>query len=231
MSRNLNQHKSPAARWVRRGAQPALLLAAQLLAALLLAGLGGLALLPSAWKLRRRQPLALHGIVTLDDAAAACRRSGLAGWALVTYAQQLVYHKFAVYSVHNLWDTPAAAFVYGMGYCTQYNLALKQLLQRLGIQSQVVFCLQVAVEEMPAWRMGHTWLRVTLDGDTRDLCAGRAENRPGAVGFTPLRRVLRGWPPLLLLTHLGMIPFCGFLTWRALCMRRGEPAWMWMPRA
>jgi hypothetical protein len=49
--------------------------------------------------------VALDGIVTLDDAAAACRRSGLTGWELVTYAQHLAYRKFTHYSCRNLWDS------------------------------------------------------------------------------------------------------------------------------
>ena len=38
----------------------------------------GLLMLPAAWALRGRSPVALDGIATLDDAVAACRRSGLA---------------------------------------------------------------------------------------------------------------------------------------------------------
>ena len=190
----------------------------------------GLALLPGAWKLRGRGALALDGVVTLDDAVTQCRRSGLQGWELVTFAQRLVYRKFACYSARNLWDMPARAFVYGMGYCTQYNLALKQLLGKLGIRSQAVFCLQVAVNDEPNWRMGHTWLRVTVDGVTRDVCAGHALNAPGRVGFTPLRRVWPGPLTILFITHLGMIGFCGVLEWRALLSGQPEPAWMFVER-
>jgi hypothetical protein len=194
------------------------------------AALTALPLLPGAWKLRARRPLALDGLLTLDDAVLACRSSGLEGWDRVAYAQALVYHKFVFYSARNLWDAPAQAFLYGMGYCTQYNLALAQLLDRLGVHSQAVFCLQVRVDDLPDWRMGHTWLRVTIDGETRDVCAGRAENLPGSVGFTPLRRVWPGHPAVLFLTHLGMIGFCGFLQWRALLRGQPEPAWMFVER-
>lgn len=206
-----------------------LLLAAK--AGLVAAGLVALPLLPAAWKLRSRRPLAVGDIRTLDDAAAACRRSGLGGWELVTYAQQLVYRKFACYSARNLGDTPARAFRYGMGYCTQYNLALAQLLAKLGIRSRAVFCLQVRVDDVPDWRMGHTWLRVTVGDVTQDVCAGRAENLPGCVGFTPLRRVWPGHPALLLLTHVGMIAFCGWLEWQALLTGQAEPAWMFVERS
>lgn len=208
--------------------------------AILLAAAAGsvLPLLPAAWALRGRGPAAVDGIETLDDAVTECQRSGLAGWELVTYAQRLVYRKFHYYSCLNLWDTPAQAFRRGMGYCTQYNLALKQLLDRLdmcsptglGFDTQAVFSLRVAVAEDPAWAMGHTWLRVRVDGETRDVCAGQAANLPGQVGFTPLAPVLPGNGFVLFLTHLGLIGYAGFLEWRALLTRRPLPGWMFQVR-
>jgi hypothetical protein len=200
----------------------------------------GLLLLPAAWALRAQRPVARDGIETLDDAAAACLRTGLAGWELVTYAQRLVYRRFTHYSCRNLWDTPAQAFRRGMGYsmprsfghCTQYNLALKQLLERLGFATQAVFSLRVRVAEDPDWTMGHTWLRVrvTAGGETRDVCAGHANNLPGQVSFTPLAPVWPGHGFVLVLTHLGMIGFCGFLEWRGLLTRRPLPEWMFEER-
>jgi hypothetical protein len=190
----------------------------------------GLLLLPARVHLRHREPVVADGIATLDDAAAACRRSGLCGWDLVTYAQRLVYRKFTYYSCRNLWDTPATAFRRGMGYCTQYNLALKHLLDRLGFQTQAVFSLRVRVMDHPEWTMGHTWLRVRVAGETRGVCAGDADNLPGQVNFTPLAPVWPGKDGVLLLTHLGMIGFCGFLEWRSLLTGRPLPAWMFEER-
>ena len=147
------------------------------------AGFGAL-MLPAAWALRGRGPVALDGtdplddidpledIDRIDDAAAGCRASGLSGWELVTYAQRLVYRKFTHYSCRNLWDTPAGAFRRGMGYCTQYNLALKQLLERLGFDARAVFSPRVRVASDPTWAMGHTWLRVRVEGEERDVCRG-----------------------------------------------------------
>ncbi len=117
-----------------------------------------------------------------------------------------------------------------MGYCTQYNLALKQLLDRLGFETQAVFSLRVRVVDNPAWAMGHTWLRVRIDGETRDVCAGHAANLPGQVGFTPLAPVLPGNGFVLFLTHLGLIGYAGFLEWRALLTRRPVPGWMFQAR-
>jgi hypothetical protein len=158
----------------------------------------------------------LDGVTTVDDAVEACRQSGLRGWDLVAFAQHLVYRKFTFYSTCNLWDTPARAFEHGMGYCTQYNLALKSILDRLGFRIQAVFSLKVQVADDTDWTMGHTWLRVALDGEVRDVCAGRADNRPGANHFVPLAPVWPGSPAILFLSHLGAILLCGTLEWKAL---------------
>ena len=169
----------------------------------------GILMLPTAWALRGYRPTAADKIKTLDDDAAACQRSGLSGWELVTFAQRLVYRKFACYSCHTR---------HGMGYCTQYNLALKQLVDRLGFATQAVFSFKVRVADNPEWTMGPTWLRVRVGNQVRDICAGHASNLPGQVSFTPLAPVWPGYAPVLLLSHLGMILFCGFLEWRALLM-------------
>jgi hypothetical protein len=190
----------------------------------------GLLLLP-AWRAQAgRAPLCIDGVETLDDAVEACRRTGLSRWELVTCAQRLVYRKFACYSCRNLWDTPAQAFRYGMGYCTQYNLALKLLLDRQGVATQAVTSFKVRVADDPAWAMGHTWLRVTVEGEVRDVCAGHADNLPGQVNFVPVAPVLPVGVPVLFLLHLGMIPFCGCLEWRTVITGVPLPAWMFRER-
>jgi hypothetical protein len=203
--------------------------------ALLAAGGGlttaaGLLVLPGAWKTRGCGPRELDGVTTLDDAAAVCRRTGLEGWELVLVAQRLVYDKFAFYSLRNGWDTPARAFARSMGYCTQYNLALGQLLERLGFAVKPVFSLRVRVFDDPDWTMGHTWLRVTLEGETLDVCAGAADNRPGSVNFTPQAPVLPGSRAVFFFTSLGLVLFSGFLDWKALLSGHPPPAWMLMER-
>ena len=149
-------------------------------------------LLPGASRLGKLRPTSLNGIVTIDDAIAAGRRTGLASWELVAYAQQLVRRKFAVYTTRNLGDSPARAFEHGLGYCTQYNLALKQILDGLGFETRVIFSLKVRDLNDDRWNMGHTWLRVTIDGEERDVCAGESENNPGQNRFGR-----SGPPPLL----------------------------------
>ncbi len=193
--------------------------------------LAGLAMAPALKDLIRRAPTTVRGVCTLEDAVQQCASTELVGWELVSFAQHLVYDKFRIYSCRNLWDTPALAFRYGMGYCTQYNLALGQLLARLRLAVQPVFALRIRSTVRPDWTMGHTWLRVTHAGETRDVCAGAVENEPGAVTFQPLTAVHAGRPGILLLTHLGLIFYAGVLEWRAVLTRRPRPGWMFEPRA
>ena len=201
-----------------------------LLLPLIVAAASGLLLLPGALRLPKYQRTAVDGVVNINDAVRACRRSGLRGWELVTFAQQLTARKFATYSTLNLWDPPGRAFIYGTGYCTQYNLALKRILDRLGFETTAVFALRARVFDNEAWTMGHTWLRVTLDGDTRDVCAGREDNKPGKVHFMPLSTVHNGRPLTMLLTQLGLILFMGFLEWKALLTKTEPPAWAYKER-
>ncbi|MCU0510819.1 MAG: hypothetical protein MUC34_21165 [Anaerolineae bacterium] len=102
------------------------------------ASLTGLMLAPALKDLIKRQPTGARGIVSLEGAYRLCKKTNLQGWELVDFVTELVHAKFRTYSVRNLWDTPALAFKYGMGYCTQYNLALAQLLRRLGFAVQPV---------------------------------------------------------------------------------------------
>lgn len=190
----------------------------------------GLLLLPGALRLRNYQRTSLDGVVSMRDAVELCRRSGLQGWDQVAFAQELVARKFAVYSTLNLWDPPGRAFAHGSGYCTQYNLALARILERLGFQTRAVFARKVQVFDNADWSMGHTWLKVTIDGETRDVCAGRIENRPGVVRFRPLTPVREGRRITLLFSHLGLIPFVGMLEWKAFLTGAQPPEWTYRPR-
>jgi hypothetical protein len=169
-------------------------------------------------------------VTNLKDAALVCRLSGLLDWELVSFAQRLVAKKFVTYSTLNLWDPPGRAFIFGTGYCTQYNLTLKRILDRLGFETETVFAFKVRVFDNEAWTMGHTWLHVTIDGETKDVCAGRVDNEPGKVNFVPLSAVHRGRGPTMFFPHLGMIPFMGFLEWKALVTRTKPPSWAYKER-
>jgi hypothetical protein len=129
-----------------------------------------------------------------------------------------------------VWDSPAGAFEHGLGYCTQYNLALKEILDGLGFETRAVFCLKVRNLDDERWTMGHTWLRVTIDGQERDVCAGSLQEASGLNRFVPLWPVLPGSRPLLLLTHIGLILFSSFVEWKAVLSGRPAPYWTYMER-
>ncbi len=167
--------------------------------------------LPGRRLLPREGRTTVDGVITLADAERVCRESGLTGWALVAFAQRLVARKFT-YSRRNPWDTAPRAFERGMGYCQQQALALNLLLTRLGFRSRLVYATRVAfprkvvhgVEE-PAGVGGHTWLRVGVGGEERDVCPGNVANEPGRVHFKPLSPVKELTPILRPFTHLASV--------------------------
>jgi len=91
--------------------------------------------IPLLRRLPRPGRVSMDGIITIDDAVAACQRTKLEGWDVVAYVQQLVARKFT-YSRLNTWETPSRAFERGMGYCEQQALALKKIYDRLGITAR-----------------------------------------------------------------------------------------------
>lgn len=187
-------------------------------------------MLPGVVRLGRTRQTSVDGVVTVEDAIAAGRKTGLRDWALVDTIQRLTRRKFAVYTTRNYLDSPDRAFAHGMGYCTQYNLALKEILDGLGFDTRAVFSLKVRDLNDERWTMGHTWLRVTIDGEERDVCAGDACNVPGRNDFIPLWPILPGPRPLLFLTHLGVILLGGFVEWKAIVTRRTAPYWTYIER-
>lgn len=166
------------------------------------------------------------GVRTLEDAVAACRPTGLEGWDLVAYAQQLVHRKFTRYSILSAWEPPAQAFRNSRGYCNQYNSALWRLLERLGFDARRVFATRVRQDVNPWWRTGHMWVQVTLDERTLDVCAGLADHRPGEVHFIPVTEVLPFGPVTYWNTTNGMTLFTVLAVWRSLLRRQPLPRWM-----
>jgi hypothetical protein len=151
----------------------------------------------------------MDGVITIEDAVEACRRTKLQGWDLVAYAQNLAARKFT-YSRLNTWDTPSRAFERGMGYCEQQALALKKIYDQLLIEAGPVFALRCkfpakVVDGMP-WPggfSGHAWLRVRIGDEELDVCSDSVSNRPGVTHFEVLSKV-RPWRPWLRpFTHLG----------------------------
>jgi hypothetical protein len=151
------------------------------------------------------------GVTTIADAVEACRATRLTGWDLVAYAQHLAARKFT-YSRLNPWDTPARAFACGQGYCQQQAVALKQIYDRLGIPARVVFAMRCRFPPGVVdgiWEPGgispHSWLRVTVGGEERDVCPGAVSNTPGVYHFVVLSPVRTLQPWMRPFSHLGSV--------------------------
>jgi hypothetical protein len=150
----------------------------------------------------------MAGIVTIDDAVQACLDSGLGGWDLVAYAQNLTARKFS-YSRKNPWDSPERSFERGQGYCQQQELALKEIYDRLGILCQPVyaarcrFAAQMIDGQMAMERItGHAWLKVKIGTKELDVCPGSVTNLPGVINFEVLSDVKTLSPFMQPITHI-----------------------------
>ena len=168
---------------------------------------------------------------SLAAAVSACRGSGAAGWDLVDQASRLVHDRFTTYSVLHVWERPQTAFRRRRGYCTQYNGALAQILRRLGFDAWLVYTACVRFDDSPQWALGHTWVRVRLGGDVRDVCARSAGNRPGSVGFTCLGRVRRLGPVARLASGAGTAAAALAAVLAAQLRGQGRPRWVEHTRA
>jgi len=165
--------------------------------------------IPLHRRLPKQSHVSLDGVVTIDDAVEACRRTHLQGWDLIAYAQNLAARKFT-YSRLNTWDTPSRAFERGMGYCEQQALALKKIYDRLGIETRPVFAMRckfparvVDGVPWPGGVSGHAWLRVRIGDEERDVCSGSVNNTPGVTNFEIRSKVLTWQPWIRPFTHVG----------------------------
>jgi hypothetical protein len=165
--------------------------------------------LPGMLRLPKPGRTTRDGVTTISDAIAACRRSGLQDWDLVAHAQHLAAHKFS-YSRRNAWDTPARAFERGMGYCQQQALALNQIYAGLGISAQPVYTQRAffppkVVHKVwePELISGHTWLRVRIGDEVKDVCPGSPANHPGKVHFIAFSKVQPLTPAFAIVAHFS----------------------------
>ncbi|HEX2858161.1 MAG TPA: hypothetical protein VHO26_11925 [Propionibacteriaceae bacterium] len=156
------------------------------------------------------------------------RATGLSGWALVDDATMRVHRSLAHQSSWHLWYTPAASLRHGQGRDTQYNLALADVLRRLGLEVEVVHAAWVrGLGPQPWFQRGHLWLRVSVDGHTRDVSASHAANRAGRVPFVAESEVqpARPWTPWVV--ALGLSPFVVREVWGSMLQRRAPAAWLY----
>lgn len=167
-------------------------------------------------------------IATLEDAVKVCQESELSGWPLVDFATSLVNDKYSHYSAWHLWLTPEQSFAQSQGLSLQYNQALAAILTSLGVELAVVQCARVRqVLPRPWWLAGHVWLKVSINDQTRDVCAGNASNRAGDVDFTPIADV----HPFRRISHLTLCTFGAFpvatTVWRAWLRGDQIPSWLY----
>lgn len=165
----------------------------------------------------------------LDDVVAACRASEATGWQLVDEATALVHAMYTHYSCWHLWLRPAASLAAGHGHSVQYNLALGEVLTRLGFDVEAVHASRVRLEHHPWYHVGHSWLRVAHEGRRLDVCASRVTNTAGRVSFVPVTDVR----PLTTLTRLdtavALAPFVVASVWRSWLTGRPIQPWVHRP--
>lgn len=138
--------------------------------------------------------------LTLEEAARQLVATGMTGTALVEAARALVADRM-VYCRRNSFDSPATAFQRGYGYCTQQAYALVELLARLGIEAQPVYAFR---NRFPDGTVGgHTWVRVAVDGEARDIDSVFYDAGTGELTFTPLTGVHAHTPLFKWVTQWG----------------------------
>lgn len=142
----------------------------------------------------------------LKQAIAECRQTGLSGWEMVEYVNALV-HRVMPYSTGLPLAGHRRAFRAGKGYCVQQAFCVREILTALGIRTQAVYCVKAAFDNGTRVS-GHTWCRVTIGTETRDVCSCHDGNRPGTVAFTPLTPVKPYRGLVVLGGYLGSIPVC-----------------------
>lgn len=142
-----------------------------------------------------------RGIVTVEDAVEACRKTGLQDWTLVEYAQTLVAEKM-VYSYCNSWDMPEKAFAKGRGYCWQQAGALNALLSGLGIETRMVHAMRNYFPDEDLYS-GHVWLKVRIGNTELDVCPGDKNNRPGKIHFKPISPIKKWNPFIAFFSYFG----------------------------
>jgi hypothetical protein len=138
--------------------------------------------------------------LTLEEAATRLQASGGTGRELAEAARELVANRME-YCRRNSFDSPIRAFERGYGFYTQQAYALADLLRRLGIGAQEVYAFR---NRFPDGTVGgHTWVRVTVDGEEWDIDSLFFDTEAGEVTFTPLSRVRNHTPLFKRVTGWG----------------------------
>lgn len=174
-------------------------------------------------------PTTPTGVRTIEQAVHLASDTGLTGWDLVDWVTQLVNQNYQDYSVAHWWESPQSSFANGRGSSNQYNQVLAEILHRLGFDVRLVHAARVRLSGAPWWQVGHTWLQVSIDGRTLDVCASRSTNRAGAVAFTTLTPVRPFRPITSVATTAARVPFVTAGVLRAKMQHDPLPRWIERP--
>jgi hypothetical protein len=139
--------------------------------------------LPATLSLPRGRRPGLEDL-TIEGAAVRLRRSGVTGWDLVESARRLVGERMA-YCRRNGLDSYRKAFRRGYGYCEQSAFALAALLQQLGFEACPVHCERNLFPDRDS-PTGHAWVRVSYNGETREIDPEHQDPATGGFLFEPL---------------------------------------------
>lgn len=196
----------------------------------LLAGAAVLAGLAAPLLSRRPVASASGPVVDVDDAVHRARATGLTGLALIQYCCELVGHQFETQTLRSPWEPGAVAFARRRGYSMQYNGVLAEILSRLGFQAELVFAARVRrPHAQPPWyAMGHAWVRVTIDGRRRAVCA-RYGGMGGEHGFVPLTQIHVVSALTLVDTTVAATTVSLLAQWWAILARKPLPYWFESP--
>ena len=155
--------------------------------------------LPATLSLPAGRRLGIEAL-TLEEAARQLAATGKTGTALVEAARAFVAERM-VYCRRNSFDSPATAFQRGYGYCTQQAYALVELLARLEVEVQPVYAFRNRFADGTVG--GHTWVRVTVDGEAWDIDSLFYDAVTGDLIFTPLTGVHSHTPLFKWVTKWG----------------------------
>jgi transglutaminase-like putative cysteine protease len=138
--------------------------------------------------------------LTLSQATQQLMETGKTGWDRVEATRALVAERMQ-YSRRNSFDSDAKAFERGYGYCTQQAYALVDLLTRLGFEARAVYAFR---NRFPEGQIGgHTWVSVSLNGETRFIDIVFYDAESGEITFQPISKIYNHTPLFKILTRSG----------------------------
>jgi hypothetical protein len=138
--------------------------------------------------------------LTLSQATLQLMETGKTGWDLAEATRTLVAERMQ-YCRRNSFDSDAKAFERGYGYCTQQAYALVDLLTRLGFEARAVYAFR---NRFPEGQIaGHTWVSVSLSGETRFIDIIFYDVESGEITFQPISKVYNHTPLFKILTRCG----------------------------